>query len=155
MVIIIVRKHKGKIDHRTLCRYRFSLEEKCVNWWWINKRRELCSGSQRNEFLRASGDKQFRVLRWSLTIWETACETACGCIQQRNSTHCFSSHLTWELQEWMVILDPNCFHWNPVAPGEQGVDTDCWECCTLDFGCSLWCSEEWLAARLEEGGLLY
>lgn len=32
-----------------------------------------------------------------------------GCMQQRNSTPCFSSHLTWDLQEWSIILDPNCF----------------------------------------------
>lgn len=31
--IIIVSRHKGKIDHRIPFRYRFSLEEKCVNWW--------------------------------------------------------------------------------------------------------------------------
>lgn len=38
-----------------------------------------CSGSQRNEFLWASGDKQSRVLRWSLTIWGTACVTMDAC----------------------------------------------------------------------------
>lgn len=103
--IIIVRKHKGKIDHRILFRYRFSLEEKCVNWWWINKRRELWHAQALKEMSFCVHLGTRRVLRWSLTIWKTACSTMDVC-NRGTALLAFplTLHENFRSGQWSLIL---------------------------------------------------
>lgn len=66
--IIVVRKHKGKTDYRILFRYRFSVEEKCVNWWWINKRREFWHAQARKE-MSSVGIGGHTVESFKMQLW--------------------------------------------------------------------------------------